>query len=180
MPDAELELVTRRLGERLVHEQLAACYYGILACKAGALGAPAGGPGPEHLEELVQEERHLAELLRQTLIDLGGEPDRLRALESLEATVSATRLLALVADPRRSVLASMEALLVAELADRASWDTLADLTAAFGRADLAERCRAARALEDRHVTQLRTWLADRADPLRDVEREPGAEGGAAP
>jgi rubrerythrin len=179
MPDAELALLADRLTDRLAHEQLGACYYAVLASKANALTAEAECPVGEGLEELVEDERGLVQLLRDALIEFGGEPDSVRSLGTLDATVEATRLLAVVADPHRSISDSLEAVLAEELRGRESWQTLAELAAALGHRALAERCAAARDVEDGHVRRLREWLARRPGGTRDLEREPEGDGGAA-
>lgn len=177
MPDAALGPLVDKLAERLAYEQLGACYWAVLVSKANALGPLGGRPYVEELEEVLDEAHALMDALRASLADLGGERAVVRS-PGATATLEATRILALIADPRRSVLDSLEVVLVAKLADRAGWQALVELASSLGRADIAARCQEAWTREDQHVGRLRAWLAGRADPVRALERELGGDSGA--
>jgi len=63
-----------------------------------------------------------------------------------------------VTDPRTTIPQSLNAILVAELADNASWEMLLQLAEETGHDEMAERFRAALAEEEQHLASVRQWL----------------------
>jgi hypothetical protein len=61
-------------------------------------------------------------------------------------------------DVRTTLNQSLEAILVAELADNVAWAVLVDLAETMGQDTLAADFREARAQQEEHLARLRTWL----------------------
>jgi rubrerythrin len=64
-----------------------------------------------------------------------------------------------LADPRTNLLQSLEAILVAELADNECWTALETLARQAGHEDLANGCRRAVEHEREHLRDVRRWVA---------------------
>lgn len=62
-------------------------------------------------------------------------------------------------DSRTNLLQSLDAILMAELADNECWETLTGLAHLAGREEVAERCEAAWLTEQEHLEKVRSWLA---------------------
>lgn len=61
--------------------------------------------------------------------------------------------------PRTTLLQSLEAILVVELADNACWETLGALAQEAGEDNLVSRCKQAQATEKEHLIKVHTWVA---------------------
>jgi len=57
------------------------------------------------------------------------------------------------------LLQSLEAILLAELADNECWETLTGLARLAGQEELAEQCEEALVTEQEHLEKVRSWLA---------------------
>jgi hypothetical protein len=64
-----------------------------------------------------------------------------------------------IVDPRTTLLQSLEAILVAELADSTCWETLVELMQQAGESDLVEPFQQAHMKEQEHLQKVRTWVA---------------------
>jgi type 1 glutamine amidotransferase len=64
-----------------------------------------------------------------------------------------------ITDPRTTLLQSLEAILVAELADSTCWETLVELAQAAGEDDLVQPFKQAYMTEQEHLQQVRAWVA---------------------
>src|SRR5690606_3410796 len=71
-------------------------------------------------------------------------------------------ILKAIADPRTTLPQGLHAILVAEVADKASWELLIELADQLGQAQLVERFRAADQQEAEHVRTVRRWVAAHA------------------
>ncbi len=67
-----------------------------------------------------------------------------------------------ITDPRSSLAESMEAILIAELADHDGWEMLIGLTDTLGQDELSSRFRDALKEEDEHLHWVRQWLSNYA------------------
>ena len=65
----------------------------------------------------------------------------------------------MLTDPRTTLLQSLEAILIAELADNACWEALVELAQQAGEDELVPQFESACATEQEHLTNVRTWLA---------------------
>ena len=75
---------------------------------------------------ILTEEYEHADLLSGSIKELGGDPTMLTPAANLAMNVSAG-LPQVLSDPRTNLLQSLEAIVVAELADNECWSALAQL-----------------------------------------------------
>jgi Rubrerythrin len=151
-------LLMDKLGERLAFEHAGARLYEALLSKHRAYGSFDGGPSAEDLLHILTEEYEHAELLTDAIKELGGDPTALTPAANLAVTISAG-LPQVLSDPRTNLLQSLEAIMVAELADNECWTALAQLAQQDGHDNLANRCREATGHERDHLRKVRTWIA---------------------
>jgi hypothetical protein len=165
-------LLMDKLGERLAFEHAGARLYEALLSKQRAYGSFDGGPSADDLLHILTEEYEHADLLTQAIKELGGDPTALTPAANLAATISAG-LPQVLSDPRSNLLQSLEAIVVAELADNECWAALAQLARQDGHAELTEKCLEAIAHERDHLQRVRKWIA--AGQGRTARAEEGAE-----
>jgi hypothetical protein len=165
-------LLVDKLGERLLFEHGGARLYEALLSKHEAYGTFAGGPSTEDLLHILTEEYDHADMLARAIKTLGGDPTTLTPSANLAATISAG-LPQVLADPRTNLLQSLEAILVAELADNECWTGLAELAQQAGHDELAQSCHEAIAHEREHLGNVRMWIAT-------GQRRAGNDGGGTP
>jgi rubrerythrin len=151
-------LLMDKLGERLVFEHAGARLYEALLSKHRAYGAFTGGPSPDDLLHILQEEYEHADWLQRAIKDLGGDPTMLTPSANLAANISAG-LPKVLSDPRTNLLQSLEAILVAELTDNECWAGLEELARQAGKDELADTCRQAVGHERDHLRKVRAWVA---------------------
>lgn len=124
-------LLTDKLGERLAFERTGTRLYEALVSKHEAFGSFAGGPSREDLEQIQQEEFQHFTLLQSVIKQLGGDPTAVTPSADLHAT-AAHGIQMVIVDPRTTLLQSLEAILIAELADNACWEALIALAQQAG------------------------------------------------
>lgn len=151
-------LLMDKLGERLVFEHAGARLYEALMSKHRAYGSFEGGPSGEDLLHILTEEYEHADLLERAIKDLGGDPTALTPAANLAVNISAG-LPQVLGDPRTNLLQSLEAILVAELADNECWSALAQLTQQAGHDEITQQCLQAIEHERDHLRKVRTWVA---------------------
>jgi rubrerythrin len=147
-----------KLGERLAFEHAGGRLYEALLSKHRAYGSFDGGPSGEDILHILTEEYEHADLLARAIEQLGGDPTALTPSANLAATIS-LGLPQVLTDPRANLLQSLEAIVVAELADNECWSGLAQLARQDGHEELAQTCREAIAHERDHLRKVRTWIA---------------------
>lgn len=146
-----------KLGERLAFERTGTRLYEALVSKHEADGGYSGGPTRDLLVEILNEEhRHFA-LLTETVRDLGGDPTAMTPSADAIAVVS-MGVIQIVTDPRTTLLQGLEAMLVAELADRDGWVALVELAREAGKDDLVARFEQAERVEAEHLAKVRAWI----------------------
>jgi rubrerythrin len=165
-------LLMDKLGERLAFERTGARLYETLLSKHQAYGAFSGGPSAGDVLHILHEEYAHADLLERAIKDLGGDPTAVTPSANLAANVSAG-LPQVLADPRTNLLQSLEAIVVAELADNECWTALAQLAEQAGEDELVQRCQEAIAHERDHLRKVRAWVA--AGQGRTAGDDEGAE-----
>ncbi|MFA7098223.1 MAG: ferritin-like domain-containing protein [Gammaproteobacteria bacterium] len=147
-----------KLGERLAFERTSTRLYEALLAKFNGQADWEGGPSRAELERFHQEELQHFEMIREAIESLGGDPTVVTPAADV-AGVASEGLLKVVTDPRTSIAQSLEALLVAELADNDGWKMLIQLANAVGEKELAKRFRTAAKEEDQHLAAVRQWLS---------------------
>ena len=138
-----------KLGERLAFERSGTRLYEALVSKHDAFGSFTGGPSRDDLEHVRQEEYRHFTMLQSAIEQLGGDPTAVTPSANLHAT-AAHGINQVIVDPRTTLLQSLEAILIAELADNACWEALIELAQEAG--------------EDKLVKQFEEALTERAGP----------------
>jgi rubrerythrin len=147
-----------KLGERLAFERTGTRLYEALVSKYDAFGSFAGGPSREDLEHVRQEEYRHFTMLQSAIEQLGGDPTAVTPSANLHAT-AAHGINQVIVDPRTTLLQSLEAILVAELADNACWEALVELAQGAGEDKLVQQFEQARMTEQEHLEKVQAWLA---------------------
>ena len=148
-----------KLGERLAFERTSSRLYEGIIAKFDGKGSFPGGPAREDLVAIRDEEARHFEILRQAIVDLGGDPTAMTPGADVQG-VASMGLLQVVADPRTTLAQALEAAHIAELSDNDAWFMLIDMVRAFGMDDLVDAFNLARAEEERHLELVRRWISD--------------------
>jgi rubrerythrin len=146
-----------KLGERLAFERTGTRLYEALVSKFEAYGGFAGGPKREDLLEILNEEHEHFFMLSERIAQFGGDPTAVTPSANV-AAVASEGVMKVITDPRTTFLQSLEAILIAELTDRDSWELLCDASRDAGLTELQAQCEAAEATEERHLSKVRSWL----------------------
>lgn len=146
-----------KLGERLAFERTGTRLYEAVIAKHGSEGSWDGGPTSADLQRFHDEERQHFEMLHEAIETMGGDPTTMTPSADV-AGVASEGVMKVITDPRSSLDESLEALLIAELADHDGWEMLIHLADGMGQSDLADRFRQALAEEDEHLASVRNWL----------------------
>lgn len=149
--------VLDKLGARLQFERTGVRLYQALISKLDAFGTFRGGPNRGDLEHIRDEEhRHLV-LAQNLIVRLGGDPTVVTPCANLQATAS-VGVLQVVSDPRTTLIECLDAIIVAELTDRESWELLARSVAPLGDKQVEQQIREAERVESEHLAKVRSWL----------------------
>lgn len=154
----EQTLLVDKLGERLAFERAGTRLYQALVSKHRAFGSFEGGPTRGELLRILNEEHRHFKMLVEVVDAEGGDPTAVTPSANLAAT-AASGVLQVITDPRTTLLQSLEAILVAELTDREGWNALIETARQAGKTKLAERFIEAERAEERHVKDVRAWIA---------------------
>lgn len=170
-----------KIGERLAFERTGTRLYDALISKYMTLseaggeelpsldtvameddnGEPiASGAGETPLQTLqrIRSEEHGHFLmLCEVMTQLGGDPTAQTPCADVAATAT-MGVLQVVTDPRTTLAQCLNAALIAELTDTASWELLSDLAAKAGQTELTERFTEAMVAEEQHLVAVRAWL----------------------
>jgi ferritin-like metal-binding protein YciE len=155
---AKPTLLMDKLGERLAFERTGTRLYEALVSKCEAFGSFEGGPSKADLEHVLQEEYHHFTMLQSVIERHGGDPTAVTPSADLQAT-AAHGVMQVIVDPRTTLLQSLEAILIAELADNACWEALIALAQEAGEDTLVTQFERALLTEQEHLTKVQTWLA---------------------
>jgi len=151
-------LLMDKLGERLAFERTGTRLYEALVSKYDAFGSFAGGPSREDLEHVLREEFNHFMMLHSTIEQFGGDPTAVTPSANLQATAG-HGIGMVIADPRTTLLQSLEAILIAELADNACWEALIELAQDAGEDDLIRQFERALEHEREHLQKVTAWVA---------------------
>jgi ferritin-like metal-binding protein YciE len=154
----QLLLFMDKLGERLAFERTGTRLYEALVSKHDAFGSFTGGPSREALEHIRQEEYQHFTLLQSVIEQLDGDPTAVTPSANLHAT-AAHGIQMVIVDPRTTLLQSLEAILIAELADNACWGALIELAQEAGKDTFVQQFQEALGNEQDHLDKVQAWLA---------------------
>lgn len=147
-----------KLGERLAFERTGVRMYEALISKHEAFGSFDGGPQRSELMKILNEEHEHFKMLEDVILQLDGDPTAMTPSADLALTVGAG-VLTVITDPRTTLRQGLEAILVAELADREGWNLLIELANEACNTDMLELFEQAERIEEQHLAALRRWLA---------------------
>jgi hypothetical protein len=147
-----------RLGERMAFERTGIRLYEMLVTKLESGASPIGPADAVTLRRFREDELRHFRILWDSLVDLGADPTVQTPGADLTG-VKIAGLVQLIADPRTTFAQSIEAMLLAELADLEGWRLAVALAETAGREDLAAVYRRAMADEEIQVDRLREWWA---------------------
>jgi tRNA isopentenyl-2-thiomethyl-A-37 hydroxylase MiaE len=155
---ARAPVLMDRLSERLCSERSAVRMYEGLIGKYGMMGSWPGGPDLGHLQQLRAEELEHFHRLHAQLEVFGADPTALSPSADL-AGVAMMGVHQVIADPRTDLRQCLDAMLVAELTDKANWESLHVLALQMGHDEMAEMFGSMLAREARHLSLVQSWVA---------------------
>lgn len=146
-----------KLGERLAFERSGARLYEAFVAKCEQLddADPALLDTLNHIRD--EELQHFA-TLALTIESMGGDPTAQTPCADVSAVMS-SGILQVITDPRTTLAQGLNALMVAELADHESWQSLIELARQAGHEELSEPFEEALAEEEEHLQAVRELLA---------------------
>jgi hypothetical protein len=147
-----------KLGERLAFERSGTRLYEALVSKYDAFGSFTGGPGRDDLEHVRQGEYRHFTLLQSAIEQLGVDPTAVTPSANLQTT-AAHGIHEVIVDPRTTLLQSLEAALIVELADNACWEALIELAQEAGEDALVQQFQEALKNEQDHLAKVQAWVA---------------------
>jgi ferritin-like protein len=160
-----------KLSERLAFERRGTRLYDGILAKALPQEHLPGGCTHDLLRQFRVEEAEHAALVRDALIELGGDPSVITPSADVTA-VASMGLPQVLTDPRTNVRQCLEALLVAELADNDGWTLLVELARKLGREDMAKSFERALREEEVHLANIRRWVTQAAFDTAGVSAAP--------
>lgn len=158
-------LFVAQLRERLAFERTSSRLYASLLVKTHALGSYPGGPTPERLVELHNQELEHLNLVRECIYRLGADAPPMAVLGD-GADPRPHGLLRAVDDPCATLQDALRAVLISEILNNAGWAMLVDLAAELGPPDLVGAFREVLREESLHLDEVTTWVANLPDPVR--------------
>ncbi|MFL6671791.1 MAG: ferritin Dps family protein [Massilia sp.] len=170
------QILLDKLGERLAFERTGARLYDALITKCEVM---LDGQISMALEDVAairaDEARHFL-LLKGAIESLGGDPTSQTPSADLVGVESAG-LVQVLNDPRTSLAQSLHAIVTAELADKAGWETLIALADEHELGDMVNDFTLALNEEREHLALVQTWYEEAIGlTYGDVEIEPDATG----
>jgi rubrerythrin len=168
-----------KIGERIAFERTGTRLYDALIAKYAALAElggedlraidalPAGSGSAlpdetvesplEVLRRIRNEEHGHFLMLCDVMEQLGGDPTAQTPCADVAGTTS-MGVLQVVTDPRTTLAQCLNAALIAELTDTASWELLSELATTAGQPQISDRFSEALAAEQKHTVVVRGWL----------------------
>jgi hypothetical protein len=151
------EVLLDKLGARLAFERGGTRLYEALItkCVAGAEGSDMLEMGV--VERIHDEELRHMELVRSIIESMGADPTAMTPCADATG-VAALGLMQVLTDPRTTIAQSLDAILIAELADNAGWEMLIGLMQQTGNDNFVPQMTQALEAEQDHLRNVRTWV----------------------
>lgn len=146
-----------KIGERMQFERTGTRLYEALLSKFDAAPAMPNGPTRARLEEIYAEEEQHFVMLREAMVQMGGDPTAVTPSADVAGVLS-MGVPQVLLDARTTFPQSLEAILLAELADNDGWTLLIQLARELGQDELAHRFGVALAEEEEHLRDVRAWV----------------------
>ncbi len=153
------EVLVDKLGERLAFERGGVRLYEALLTKYQATPEKLPGMSADQLTHFRDEEAKHFKIVAEALERLGADPTAQTPGADVSGVLNMGPMQVLD-DPRMSIAQSLNALLVAELADHDGWELLIKLADDMGQTDMVSDFREALREEDEHLTHVRQWLEE--------------------
>ncbi len=153
------QLLLDKLGERLAFERTATRICDLLITKVRATQGDSGDallPLDILLNMRDQEAGHFA-LVARCIEDIGGDSTAQTPGADLVG-VESTGLLQAVGDPRTTVVQSLHALLISELADNSGWEMLVALASTHRHTAMLRDFERALERERAHLQTVKAWF----------------------
>jgi len=147
-----------KLGERLAFERSGTRLYQAFMGKIMAEGAPQQVIPVQAVQQALDEEARHFMMIHDAIERLGGDPSAVTPAADVIG-VASMGLFQVVSDPRTTVDQCLCAMLTAELVDNDGWPLLIKLAEGLGHRDLATEFTTALHNEERHLTNVRTWVS---------------------
>jgi rubrerythrin len=150
------QILLDKLGERLAVERTGTRLYDALLAKCDVMRDAPAGMTRDHVADIRRDEARHFLLLKDAIESLGGDPTAQTPGADV-AGVESQGLVQVLGDPRTNLAQSLHAVLTAELADRAGWETLIMLAGEAGQDDLVAGFTLALEDEHRHLALVQGW-----------------------
>ncbi|HLL25292.1 MAG TPA: ferritin-like domain-containing protein [Kofleriaceae bacterium] len=125
--------------------------------RVARISQPVATMPPVDLAQIRDDEHRHMQLVEQLIVELGGDPTVVTPCANLQATAS-RGIGDVLLDPRTNLVEGLDAILIAELTDRTSWEMLGDAAQLAGKAEMEPRIRDGERVEAEHLEKVRTWL----------------------
>jgi hypothetical protein len=149
----DAQVLLDKLGERMAFERTGTRLYDALITKCRACDS---GLDLDELQEYRDAEARHFLMLADAITALGGDPTAQTPSADM-AGVEAMGLVQVMNDPRATVAQSLHALLLAEMGDKAGWETLIALADEQGHLNLIDDFTQALNEEREHLDQVQAW-----------------------
>lgn len=151
------EVLVDKLGERLAFERMGTRLYEAMIMKLEQSLQATDSSMLDELRHIRDEEAQHFTLLSDALKSIGADPTAQTPSANVAAVMS-SGIMQVVTDPRTNLAQSLNALLVAELADNASWELLIQLADGAGNDELVPGFLLAAQHEAEHLASIKSML----------------------
>jgi hypothetical protein len=153
------QVLLDKLAERLAFERTGTRLYDALLTKLDALKDGQPSITMEQVAAIrLDEARHML-MVREAIDGMGGDPTAQTPSADVVG-VESMGLVQVLSDPRTSLAQSLHAILTAELADNAGWETLIALAGEHGQAEMVQAFSQALEQENRHLALVQGWYQE--------------------
>lgn len=156
------EVFINKLGERLAYERSGVRIYEQLIekCKHSNVSGDQGNSIPiKRMEAFRDQEKEHFLMLVDCMKQLGADPTA-QTPDADASSVATSGPMKVILDPRASISQSLEAMLIVELTDNASWELLVELANDMSLPDMAKKFEHALAQETHHLEEVRRWYEE--------------------
>ena len=151
------EVLLDKLGARLAFERAGTRLYDALLSKCLSRSDEADGLPMDRLREFRNEEAQHFALVWDAMKGLGADPTAVTPGADIDG-VASIGLMQVMTDPRTSVVQSLHAIHIAELADHDGWELLIKLAEELGQDDMASKFKRALVEEEQHLATIRELI----------------------
>jgi rubrerythrin len=170
------QILLDKLGERLAFERTGTRLYDALITKCEVMQGGDISMSVEDLMAIRADEAHHFLMLRDAIESLGGDPTAQTPSADLVG-IESSGIMQVLNDPRTSLPQCLHAIMIAELTDKAGWETLVALADEHELTDMVNEFSLALNEEREHLALVQTWYEEALGlTYGDVEIEPEQSG----